>query len=180
MTTRPIFYSQVSFLTQLSLGVVVLTAYTNRLKKIMQKFFFISIHKPPASIIFAPIRPALAVTAEPFMSSSRQVGVAYELSHSDFDVISGHEDGTFTILTPCPASVAQPVALRDEVAAGDVRLETFFRHPWTSMLKIHLHEDRDCVVLIQVFSILVGFHTVIGVWIYLVEPNGSIQRMCRL
>jgi hypothetical protein len=33
MTTRPIYYSQVSFLTQPALVVVVLTAYTNRLEK---------------------------------------------------------------------------------------------------------------------------------------------------
>jgi hypothetical protein len=80
MTTRPIYYSQVSFLTRPSLVVIVLTAYTKRLKMIMQKFFFISIHKPPASIIFAPIKHALAGTVEPFKFSSRQVGVAYELS----------------------------------------------------------------------------------------------------
>jgi hypothetical protein len=39
-----------------------------------------SIHKPPASIRFAPIKHALAVTVEPFKFSSRQGGVAYELS----------------------------------------------------------------------------------------------------
>ena len=38
------------------------------------------IHKPPASIRFAPIKHALAVTVEPFKFSSRQGGVAYELS----------------------------------------------------------------------------------------------------
>jgi hypothetical protein len=37
--------------------------------KNMQKFFFISIHKPPASIRFAPIKHALAVTVEPFKFS---------------------------------------------------------------------------------------------------------------
>jgi len=37
--------------------------------KNMQKFFFISIHKPPASIRFAPIKQALAVTVEPFKFS---------------------------------------------------------------------------------------------------------------
>jgi len=47
----------------------------------MKKFFFISIHKPPASITFAPIKHALAVTVEPFKFSSRQGGVAYELSY---------------------------------------------------------------------------------------------------
>jgi len=35
----------------------------------MQKFFFISIHKPPASIRFAPIKHALALTVEPFKFS---------------------------------------------------------------------------------------------------------------
>jgi hypothetical protein len=37
--------------------------------KNMQKFFFISIHKPPALIRFAPIKQALAVTVEPFKFS---------------------------------------------------------------------------------------------------------------
>jgi hypothetical protein len=41
---------------------------------------FFSIHKPPALIRFATIMHALAVTVEPFEFSSRQVGVAYELS----------------------------------------------------------------------------------------------------
>jgi hypothetical protein len=40
----------------------------------------VSIHKPPASIRFAPMKHALAVTVEPFNFSSRQGGVAYELS----------------------------------------------------------------------------------------------------
>ena len=44
----------------------------------MQKFFFISIHKPPVSITFAPIKHALAVTVEPLKFSPP---VAYELSH---------------------------------------------------------------------------------------------------
>ena len=48
----------------------------------MQKFFFISIHKPPASIRHASIKHALAVTVEPFKFSSRYIGVAYELSYS--------------------------------------------------------------------------------------------------
>jgi len=39
-----------------------------------------SIHKRPASIRSAPIKHALAVTVEPFKFSSRQGGVAYELS----------------------------------------------------------------------------------------------------
>jgi hypothetical protein len=43
----------------------------------MQKFFFISIHKPPASIRHASIKHALAVTVEPFKFSP----VAYELSY---------------------------------------------------------------------------------------------------
>jgi hypothetical protein len=34
-----------------------------------QKFFFISIHKPPASIRFAPIKHALTITVEPFKFS---------------------------------------------------------------------------------------------------------------
>jgi hypothetical protein len=48
-------------------------------KKIMQKFFFISIHKPPASIRFAPKKHALAVTVEPLKFSPAEP-VAYELS----------------------------------------------------------------------------------------------------
>jgi hypothetical protein len=51
-----------------------------QIEKNMQKFFFISIHKLPASIRFAPLIHALAVTVEPLKFSSRQVGVAYELS----------------------------------------------------------------------------------------------------
>ena len=47
--------------------------------KNMQKFFFLSIHKPPASIEFAPMRHALAVTVEPFKFSPTKP-VAYELS----------------------------------------------------------------------------------------------------
>ena len=46
----------------------------------MQKFFFTSIHKPPASIRFAPIKHALAVTVEPFKFSPAEP-VAYELSY---------------------------------------------------------------------------------------------------
>jgi hypothetical protein len=46
-----------------------------------KKFFFISIHKPPASIRFAPIKHAPAVTVEPLKFLSRQGGVAYELSY---------------------------------------------------------------------------------------------------
>jgi hypothetical protein len=44
-----------------------------------QKFFFISIHKPLASIRFAPIKHTLAVTVEPFKFSPAQL-VVYELS----------------------------------------------------------------------------------------------------
>ena len=44
----------------------------------------LSIHKPPASIRFALIKHALAVTVEPFKFSSRQIGVAYELSEYYF------------------------------------------------------------------------------------------------
>jgi len=43
--------------------------YQTNCKKYKQKFFFISIHKPPASIEFAPIKHALAVTVEPFKFS---------------------------------------------------------------------------------------------------------------
>jgi len=39
----------------------------------------LSIHKPPASIKFAPIKHALAVTVEPFKFSPAEP-VAYELS----------------------------------------------------------------------------------------------------
>jgi len=35
----------------------------------MLRVIFISIHKPPASISFAPIKHALAVTVEPFKFS---------------------------------------------------------------------------------------------------------------
>jgi hypothetical protein len=41
---------------------------------------FISIHKPPASIRFAPIKHARAVTVEPFKFSPAEP-VAYELSY---------------------------------------------------------------------------------------------------
>jgi hypothetical protein len=41
---------------------------------------FISIHKPPASIRFAPIKHALAVSVEPFKFSPAEP-VAYELSY---------------------------------------------------------------------------------------------------
>jgi hypothetical protein len=50
------------------------------LDKNMQKFFFISIHKPPASIRFAPMKDTLAVTVEPFKFSPAEP-VAYELSY---------------------------------------------------------------------------------------------------
>jgi hypothetical protein len=49
--------------------VVVLLANTNKFLINKQKFFFISIHKTPASISFAPIKPALAVSVEPFKFS---------------------------------------------------------------------------------------------------------------
>jgi len=45
----------------------------------MQKFLFMSIHKPPAAITCAPIKHALAGTGEPFKFSPL-VPVAYELS----------------------------------------------------------------------------------------------------
>jgi hypothetical protein len=54
-------------------------AYQQIVKK-YEKFFFISIHKPPASITFAPIKHALAVTVEPFKFSPAEP-VAYELSY---------------------------------------------------------------------------------------------------
>ena len=47
----------------------------------MQKKF-ISIHKLPASIRFAPIKYALTVTVEPFKFSPAEP-VAYELSQSE-------------------------------------------------------------------------------------------------
>ena len=56
------------FLSSILRPVVYITAH--------QKFP----HTSPASIRFAPIKQALAVTVEPFKFSSRQVGVAYELS----------------------------------------------------------------------------------------------------
>jgi hypothetical protein len=65
-------------LPQPALVVVVLLAHTNKLKKYAKKNF-ISIHKPPASIRFAPIKHALAVTVEPFKFSPAEP-VAYELS----------------------------------------------------------------------------------------------------
>ena len=48
-------------------------------KKHKQKFFFISIHKPPAWIEIAHIKHALAVTVEPYKFSPAEP-VAYELS----------------------------------------------------------------------------------------------------
>jgi len=58
----------------------------------------VSIHKPPASIRFAPIKHALAVTVGPFKFSSRQGGVDYELSQrkpmtkSDQEILLTDED----------------------------------------------------------------------------------------
>jgi hypothetical protein len=46
---------------------------------VVSKFFFTSIHKPPASTIFARIKHVLAVTVEPFKFSPAEP-VAYELS----------------------------------------------------------------------------------------------------
>jgi hypothetical protein len=43
----------------------------------------LSIHKPPASIIFAPMKHALAVTVEPFKFSPAEP-VVYELSYYYF------------------------------------------------------------------------------------------------
>jgi len=61
-------------LPQPALVVVVLLAHANKLQK-----KFISIHKPPVSIRFAPIKHTLAVTVEPFKFSPAEP-VAYELS----------------------------------------------------------------------------------------------------
>jgi hypothetical protein len=55
-------------------------AYQQIVKKIMKNSFFISIHKPPASLRFAPMKHALAVTVEPFKFSPAEP-VAYELSY---------------------------------------------------------------------------------------------------
>jgi hypothetical protein len=46
-----------------------------------------SIHKPPASIRFAPIKHALAVMVEPFKFSPKEP-VAYELSYSFYSLPS--------------------------------------------------------------------------------------------
>jgi len=51
-------------------------AYQQIVKNMKKKF--ISIHKPPASIGFAPITDALAVTVKPFKFSPAEP-VAYEL-----------------------------------------------------------------------------------------------------
>ena len=53
--------------------------YQTNCKKHEQKFFFISIHKPPASNEITPMKHALAVTVEPFKFSPAEP-VAYELS----------------------------------------------------------------------------------------------------
>jgi hypothetical protein len=53
-------------------------AYQQIVKNMQKKF--ISIHKPPASIRFAPIKHARAVTVEPFKFSPAEP-VAYELSY---------------------------------------------------------------------------------------------------
>jgi len=76
--TDPSFAS--ILLVSASFGGVGSSCAYQQIVKNMQKFFFISIHKPPASNRFAPIKQALAVTVEPFKFSSRQIGVAYELS----------------------------------------------------------------------------------------------------
>jgi hypothetical protein len=51
--------------------------YQQIVKNVQKKI--ISIHKPPASIRFAPIKHVLAVTVEPFKFSPAEP-VAYELS----------------------------------------------------------------------------------------------------
>jgi len=60
-------------------------AYQQIVKNLQKKF--ISIHKPPASIRFAPTTHALSVTVEPFNFSSAEL-VAYELSYINRKVIS--------------------------------------------------------------------------------------------
>jgi hypothetical protein len=65
-------------LPQPVLVVVGQLAHTNKLKKICKKKF-ISIHKPPASIRFAPIKHALAVTVEP-LKFSPAGGLGIELN----------------------------------------------------------------------------------------------------
>jgi hypothetical protein len=62
-----------------SLGGGCSAGVYQQIEKNMQKFFFISIHKPPASIRFAPLIHALAVTVEP-LKFSPALPVAYELS----------------------------------------------------------------------------------------------------
>jgi hypothetical protein len=56
------------------------------------------IHKPPASIRFAPIKHALAVTVEPFKFSTAYKPVAYEWSYS----IPGNDPVTVSGFAPVP------------------------------------------------------------------------------
>jgi len=69
-----ILFASASFGSSWSAG-----AYQQIVKICKKKF--ILIHKPPAPIRFALIKHALAVSVEPFKFSSRQGGVAYELSY---------------------------------------------------------------------------------------------------
>jgi len=68
-----ILFASASFGSGCSAG-----AYQQIVKNMQKKI--ISIHKPPASIRFAPIKHALAVTVEPFKFSPAEP-VAYELSY---------------------------------------------------------------------------------------------------
>jgi hypothetical protein len=65
--TDPSFAS--IWLVSASFGGGCSSSAYQQIVKNMQKFFSISIHKPPASIRFAPIKHALAVTVEPFKFS---------------------------------------------------------------------------------------------------------------
>jgi hypothetical protein len=57
-----------------------------------QKFFFTSIHKPPAALKLAPMKHALAVTVEPFQFSPAKP-VAYEWSQTEYRRQHDHNSG---------------------------------------------------------------------------------------
>ena len=63
----------------------------------MLKYAIRSNYKPAASIRFAPIKNALAVTVEPIYSSASQSGVAYELSHIRYDGLSPGRSQEFVL-----------------------------------------------------------------------------------
>jgi hypothetical protein len=67
----------------------------HQIVKNMQKKI-ISIHKPPASIRFGPIKHAHAVTVEPFKFSPAEP-VAYELSYYSADWIKNTNHRTLSI-----------------------------------------------------------------------------------